>query len=348
MGFATPVDIANRAIQHLGARRIVTFADASRQAAETNFCYDKLRLAELRRSVWRFATRRAILRPLTSTCLRYVPPVWASGTTYAAGQIVQDSSGIYWISTVGSNLGNTPGTMVQGTPPFWVQYFGPVIADIWAARTGTDTYSAGEIVYKAGPTFYINTANGVTSADPASGTPWAALVAPTSSPAITLIEPAGPGMTVNSLARNMFPLPNGYLRVAGPDPRSASTSRLETSGALRYQDWQFEGDYLISSSTTAILMRFVADVSHVPSMDALFCEALGARIAYETCEIITQSNVKLQAIAQAYQKFIRDARLVNWIESGSTEPQEEEYELTKGPQGVVESGGGQPQMPQEG
>ncbi len=134
MPFATDVDIANRGLQHCGVPRITAFDGLSRQAIETQFCYDKLRAAELRRSTWRFATRRAILRPLTSTSLRYIPPVYAAATAYTAGQIVQDANGVYWIA-LRAGTGQTLGTMVQGTPPYWVQYFGPVVAPLWAAQT---------------------------------------------------------------------------------------------------------------------------------------------------------------------------------------------------------------------
>ena len=341
MPFTSAVDIANRACQHVGARRIVALTDASKQAQEINFCYDKLRAAELRRSTWRFATRRATLYPLASTSYRYVPSVYASGTTYAAGMVVQDTTGVYWISMAASNTGNTPGLPIIGQPPYWQQYFGPIVAPLYSASV---TYNAGDLVHDATPYFYVSLANNNLNNTPSGGAPW---VKDTNTPnylSLYLIEPAGPGMTISntggnpaSFARTIFPLPNGYQRALQPDPKVASVSNLVTSAAVRYNDYQFEGNNIISASTTPILLRFVADVSDVSAMDPLFCEGLAARIAYEVCETITQSNVKLQAIAQAYQKFVKDARLINWIETGSTEAQEEEYELTTGPQGVMET-----------
>lgn len=339
MAFTKPEDIANRAIQHVGARRISTLSDISKQAQEINFCYDKLRRAELRRSVWRYATRRAMLQPVTSTSLRMLPAAWASGTTYAQGAVIQDAAGIYWISMFASNTGNVPGAAIVGRPAWWQQYFGAVVCDLWSTST---TYNAGDIVYKSGPTFYLSSTNNNKSADPASGSPWIALSC-TSLGAPFYPQPVGPGMTLNGAAQTIFPLPNGYLRPAAQGPKAASTSTLNTSAGLQYVDWQFENDYIVSAGTAAIPLRFVADVSDVTNMDDLFAEGLAARIGYEVCETLTQSNVKLQAIGAAYQKFIRDARLVNKIETGNTEPEEEEYELTKGPQGVVDAGPAQPQ-----
>ena len=332
MAFTSSTDIANRALQHVGARRISSLSDLSKQAEEINFCYDKLRRAELRRAVWRFATRRAMLRPYTSTMVRYIPPVWDNVTTFQAGQIVQDSSGVYWIASF-QNTNQQPGTPITGQPAYWQQYFGPVFADTWPQP---GNYNAGEIAYTLGPNeFFICTRNAVGN-NPVTGLPWVPLIGTTQLP-VTLLEPVGPSLSVNGRNRNLYYLPNGFLRVAAPDPKVESTSNLTTSGAIRYIDWQLEGDRLVSNSTSPILFRFVADVSDVTRMDDLFCEALAARIAYEICEPLTQSNIKLQAIGAAYQKFMREARMVNWIEIGATEEEEEEYELTKGPAGVRES-----------
>lgn len=334
--FQTKEDIGNRALQHLGAKQLSSFlTDATKNSTEIGFAYDKLRLAELRRSPWRFASRRANLRIITSTTKRFIPAAYAAGTTYAAGNIVYDPQGVVWISNVGTNLAHTPGDApAAGYPAWWSQYFGSMYADLW---DNTIVYDAGEVVYKSGPVFYINTANAVAAAtDPASGAPWVAIGTVTASQAFTLLQPFGTGKTVTGRARNLFVLPNGFMRLLSQDPKVESTSTLNTSANLQYNDLQFEGNYIVTSLSGPLLIRFVADVSNVLDMDPLFCELLAARIAYETCETITQSNIKLQAVGAAYQKFAKDARLVNWLETGSTEPQEEEYELTGGPQGVTE------------
>jgi hypothetical protein len=333
--FSNNVDICNRALQHLGARRIFSLNDNSKSAAEVAFCYDKVRVAEMRRSPWRFATRRANLRVLTATSYRFVPQLWVAATSYGASAIVMDSSGVYWISMIGSNVGNVPGvTTIPGYPALWTQYFGPVVADLWSNSV---VYDAGEIVYKTGRTYYINTANAVAvTTDPAAGAPWAVIGTPSADWTITLMQPAGTSKIVNGRARNMFPLPNGYLRPLSPDPKVESTSTLNTSGALQFLDYSFEGNYIISSQPGPLLLRFVADVSDVPSMDSLFAEGLAMRIAYSVCEPLTQSNIKLQAVAAAYSKFMNDARVITHLESGNTEPMEDEYVLSRGPQGVTE------------
>ncbi len=54
---ASKVDIANRALQMLGAKRIIALTDDSKNARAANFCFDILREAELRKHPWMFAIR---------------------------------------------------------------------------------------------------------------------------------------------------------------------------------------------------------------------------------------------------------------------------------------------------
>lgn len=336
MSFTSPVDICNRGLQHVGARRIATLADNSKQAAEVNFCYDKLRRAELRRSVWRFATRRCTLKALTGTTKRFIPAAWTgTSTSYLAGTIVQDTSGVYWICMVSntSTLLNGPGTVQLGQPFNWQQYFGPVVADAYSAGV---TYNAGDVVYTAGSPdlYYLSASNANTANTPSSGAPWVVI---TSAIDQQILIPQPIQVTYNGIVQTAYALPYGFMRMAAQNPRSASTSTLATSANLPYLDWTLEGGYLMTATTAPIIFRYVADVQNVPEMDDMFCEGLAARIGYEVCETLTQSNVKLQAIAAAYQKFVKDARLINMLETGNTEPEEEEYELTRGPQGVTDS-----------
>jgi hypothetical protein len=337
--FLIKEDIGNRALQHLGAKRITTFADTTKNAAEIAFCYDKLRVAELRRSPWRFASRRTNLRVVTATSYRFIPGVWAVGTTYAAGNVVMDATGVYWISLAATNLANTPGAApTAGYPAFWSQYFGPTVADVWSNAV---IYDAGEIVYKTGSprVYYICTTNATVAAtDPASGAPWVPIGTVTADRIITFLQPSGVGKTVNGRARNLFHLPNGYLRMLAPDPMVESTGQLNTSAGIPQTDYQFEGNYIITSAAGPLLLRYVADVSNVLEMDGLFCEGLGCRIAYELAETLTQNKDKIAAASTAYTAFMADARLVNWIETGNSEPQEDAWEASQTPARAAPAG----------
>ncbi len=123
--FTQPLDIVNRALHILELPRIGSLSDSNLSATEMAFAYDKRREYELRRNMWRFATRRVALRPTASTSVLLVPSTWVAGT-YPGGSIVEDASGVEWISLVNNNTG-TPGVPGSG----WEQYFGPMVVTPW-------------------------------------------------------------------------------------------------------------------------------------------------------------------------------------------------------------------------
>ena len=167
--FQTPIDIANRAIQHVGGRRLTAdttiaqwAADVSQEAAETYFAYDKTRLSELRRNLWVFATRKVALRALdtTSTFLDFIAgSPWQTGYTYVdgttgypAGSVV-GYLGQIWVSLVNANTA-TPGILpAAGEALAWDSYFGSLVANAWndsiqnTDTTNNTSYHAGELVY---------------------------------------------------------------------------------------------------------------------------------------------------------------------------------------------------------
>lgn len=85
---ASKVEIANRALQLLGAKRIVSLTEDSRNARAINAAYEPIKLAELRKHPWACATKRAQLAasatapiftrarsfPLPSDYIRLLPP----------------------------------------------------------------------------------------------------------------------------------------------------------------------------------------------------------------------------------------------------------------------------------
>lgn len=165
--FQIPEDIANRALQHIGAERITSFTDASKAAAETSFCYNKLRQSELRRNEWRFSITRTVLRVIDSDTKLWTPPTYAAGTTYQMGAIVlfTDSYGKVniWRSRLVNNLGNTPGA-TTGPYAAWTLY----AASLYAYRyDSAESYYSGEMVYEqtAFNTFNIFQAKMQTNAD---------------------------------------------------------------------------------------------------------------------------------------------------------------------------------------
>src|SRR5271166_1483588 len=330
--FTQPVDIANLACQSLGVARMAAFSDNSKQAIELNALYDKIRVAELRSRVWRYATRKAALRALTSTSvlLNVTALTWAVGTTYQLGDIVFDptantgnGSGAAYISLLVSNTGNTPNT----SPTWWAPYFGPVTGDTYST---TVSYYAGELAVSS-THLYLSTASANLNVSPGTG-PWTlAKIAGSDGNIPTLFIPYPVGYFTSGATRSYFRLPWGYQRVAPQDPKIAGGTSQITAAGMQYSDWQFEGNLLLTAAATPIIFRFVADITNVADMDTLFCRAFASRLAYEACETITGSDDKKQSLAQDYDRFIAQARSVNSIEQGSTDPIEEEIMLSRLP-----------------
>ncbi len=465
--YQTNVDIANRACQHVGVTRIVSFSDNSKQASEMSFCYDKLRRAELRRNVWAFATRKVALRAVDTGTMLLSPVAWSGTTTYGLGAIVADSNGYNWQSKVQDNLNNTPGTNSS-----WDMYCGPLTVSPYDT-TGTTGYYAGEIVYETpgdgtyavylslasnnsqdprapsiwstltqyskdqvvlyyaawavgttyaagnvvtynnlayvslagsnvghepdtSPTYwvqvnpllapayynalttysigqfvtlsgtnYVSLVNNNTGNTPSSSpSDWVAQAAgtyyvshsdfnmnnnPASSPSLwsttnhfgnasdlwltlncnltdlQIVYPLGSGPAYQDTTKNIYKLPSNYLRTAPQDPKAGSTSFLGAPTGLMYNDWNYENGYIVTQQNTPLTLRFVADMTEVPKFDDMFCEGLAARIALETVETLTQSVAKAGAIMAQYNKFMTEARMVNGIETGPTEPPEDDY-----------------------
>lgn len=328
MGFTQPLDIWNRGMQFLGIPQISSTTENTKQQRECSFCYDKLRRAELRRAPWRFATRRATLRPLTATTQFFQPAAWASGSNYLVGQLVVDAVGTYWICLVAHSATaiNGPGSVQVPGPQNWQEFFGTLFCDTWTTSAG-NTYNLGELVYLSQTAkFYLSLINGNTGSP--DSTSWVALMG-AGLPAL-FFTVAGPGVKLTGRARNLFPLPTGYLRAREQDDGKApGSTNLGTSAGLRFSDMQIEDNYFVSQATTPQVFRFGADITDVTRMDDLFCDGLAHRIAYELAETLTNSSQKVQLAGAAYRLFISDARLINWLEVGNTEPQEEDYEAEK-------------------
>lgn len=416
MPFLDSLDIGNRALQLCGVNPILAVDEDSPNNFEVANAYDKVRRAELRRNVWRFAVKKAVIRALDTTTLLLVPALYSASDTYLIGEVVRDVNGLFWISQIADNINNVPG----GNNEAWDAYFGPATVSLYDS---TIAYAAGEVVYKvdasapggyrvflslisgnsdepatvtaydatvqykqddvvaysasqwrsllpvnegntpadgyaawdSGTTYssgahvtgsnqriYTSAVSSNTGNDPTTddGTNWTqtadftawsrtSIVADSSinwRPLIATLKnlltmyPIGAGPFSQSGTRNIFRLPCGYLRQAPDDPKAGNIPVLGAPSGLPANDWNFDGDYIVSAETGPIILRFVADITQVRAMDDMFCEGLSARVATAVCERLTQSTGKLQTIASAYKLFMGEARLVSAIEQGPVEP----------------------------
>jgi hypothetical protein len=174
MEFKAPVDIGNRALQRCGATLMdptLGFTEDSKNAGEVSFAYGKLRRAELRRNVWRFAVREAALRPIDPNTMLLRPSMWVAATTYFIGSIVSDEAGVAWVSNIPNNLGNQPENSLT-----WEPYFGPLTVSLYDSG---QSYNSGELVYTAAGDgtyrVYVSLVAG-NSDVPGTASPWDATV----------------------------------------------------------------------------------------------------------------------------------------------------------------------------
>jgi hypothetical protein len=206
--FTTELDIANRAIQYVGGRQITSLAQAnSREAFEISACYNKLRKAELRRSIWTFSTRNAVLYPVNQPqqpsnpttfalptappteaqnfpTMGLVPPLWSATVLYTQGTIVDDGTGRYWTLLTPTSYGNQPGASTE-----WDVYFGSMCVVPFGIQAsnipvgfpmGTGiapVYNNGDLIYGINPANNIAIARSLTAGNainPAIPTFWSA------------------------------------------------------------------------------------------------------------------------------------------------------------------------------
>lgn len=314
------IDICNRALQKLGSPKITSLTEATTRAQAVNACYDIIRRYELRRSVWVFSIRTAAVRAVATTTRTVTFAAWAVGTTYKINDIVTGSDGQVWMSLAGANLAHDPTT----SSGYWTIYAGPMQANVWDSTT---TYFAGELVYMTGfTTVYLSTVSGnALEPDTDVTGAWITMSGAPTIAAMNFIYPIGSGPSSDDTSRNVFVLPNGYIRIAPQDPKSGSNSALGAPSGRRYSDWNFENNYFTSADSGPIILRFAADINGTAAFDPMFVEMLASRIAFETCEIITQSVSKQQVLGAEYKKFGSEARIVNAIEKGSEEPAEDDF-----------------------
>lgn len=223
-------------------------------------------------------------------------PVYNSDIIYGLGDIIAGNDGKLYQSLQANNTGNQPvGSTYNPNMPTTNWWMGINLYNPWIACFGTTTAGHG----------------------------WQALDCGVEN--ININYPVGTGPSCQETTRNVFLLPCGYLRTAPQEPKQGSVSFLGAPTGLMYQDWEFDGPYLISRTPYPIKFRFVADITVVDKMDTMFCEGLACRLAVAIAGRLSQSDADLTAVERAYSQFMGDARLINAIEQGATEPAEDDF-----------------------
>lgn len=223
------------------------------------------------------------------------PALWAVGTTYAIGNKVGGSDGNIYQSVGSGNVGHDPTTDAgvhwtnTGVLNPWTTVIGGGTGSVQWLEIGGAEFSSGVALTPYRPSY-----------------------------------PIGSGPVSQSQTRNVFHLPNSFLRPAPQMPKTGTPYLGGPSGNV-FKDWTYENEFLVTFDGGPIVYRFVADVTDVRRMHAMFCEGLAARIGLEICETITQSTAKVQTIAQEYSRWIGRAKLADAIEQGYVDQPDDDF-----------------------
>jgi hypothetical protein len=128
--------------------------------------------------------------------------------------------------------------------------------------------------------------------------------------------------------RNIYRLPNGYLRHAPDQVNPNEIMRVMGVVSAAPSDAQFENGYMVTSEVKAVMLRFVVDMTDVTQMDDLFCEGLSARIALDVGPSIVpkeERSAMLARINMRYKAVIADARAVDAVERGASAQPQSQY-----------------------
>ncbi len=71
-------------------------------------------------------------------------------------------------------------------------------------------------------------------------------------------------------------------------------------------DYRVEGGAILANGSV-MRIRYVSRIEDPNAFDALFCDVAALALALEICEPITQSNTKLQGIAELYEQALTKA-----------------------------------------
>jgi hypothetical protein len=98
-----------------------------------------------------------------------------------------------------------------------------------------------------------------------------------------------------------FPLPADCLRLL--EVRDLSTA-----------EYQLEGRNILANAS-ALYIRYIHRVADPVQYDFAFLDAVAARLAFEMCEAITQSNTKKEQMFQEYDDALTRAKRVDGQEN---------------------------------
>lgn len=110
-----------------------------------------------------------------------------------------------------------------------------------------------------------------------------------------------------------YQVPNDFLRlIEGGD--IISVPDMSDYRSMSCELWSLEGRRILTNLGAPLKIRYLAKITDVSQYDPAFNESFAARLAFECCERITQSDTKKQTCWQAYRDSIKEAVRANALE----------------------------------
>lgn len=118
----------------------------------------------------------------------------------------------------------------------------------------------------------------------------------------------------NGIYSLQFQLPSNCLRVldVGDYSPGADTSDYRSQTVA---DYSIEGNLILTNIAAPLSLRFVQRITSPGMFDSAFAESFAARLAWETCEQITQSGEKRKMAENEYKRTIMEAAQANAFET---------------------------------
>lgn len=257
--------------------------------------------------------------------LTLVPPTYAGGTTYAAGNMVKGSDDLFYVSLVNSNVGHTP----QSSATYWEPWVEPSTGD---PLPDSILYTTG-VSFKTAPTIYISIVNhnGPARQDPTllpSNYPLAWTSVGGTVAKLTPLFPNESSWCNERGSNNLYRLPAGFIRDV---PEEAKWTKHPWLGAVLGQmprDISYFDQYFTTSHWAPFDFPFVADVADVTLMPSQFCESVGLRMGLDLDPILKEGKQD-NKLTRAYKRVVGEAMRSDMIMQGDPAPEIEELILVR-------------------
>lgn len=126
-----------------------------------------------------------------------------------------------------------------------------------------------------------------------------------------------------------YQLPSDYLRLIEGGDIADTADLSDYRGFPGSPLYSIEGQKILTNIGAPLQIRYISMVTDVSLYNPSFKEAYMARLAWETCEAITQSDSKRQLAWSDYLASIREAKRANAIEAPSASMPDTEWVMAR-------------------